>query len=99
MKEQQRQVKHQSFFSKAIESRKNALRRNDEHHLEFAAEVNGVTYINDARSIRVSSTCFSIECIEAPIILIMGGDDLENEYSTMLPAMKNYVEAIIYLGK
>lgn len=70
----------------------------DEHQLEFVAEVNGIAFINDARSIRLASTRNSLEKIETSVVLITGGDDNGNDYSVLSQQVKQKVVAIVYLG-
>lgn len=100
MEQKKTTVNTDSLFERALEARNEALKRSDEHHLEFIRETNGVTYINDARSLRLSSTRFSLESIDAPIILIMGGElDHENDYFAIQLLIRKKVEAIVYMGE
>jgi UDP-N-acetylmuramoylalanine--D-glutamate ligase len=76
-----------------------ALVQTDEHYLEFVAQVNGVGYINDSKSIRLKETLESLRRIEGSIILIVGGDqDKGNDYAILSKQVKEKVSAIIYLG-
>lgn len=81
-----------------LESRRNASHNEGDHCLEYAGEVNGVTYLNDSRSTRVTRTKHSLESIDAPVILIVGGDDSENDYSVLSPMVRDKVKAVFYLG-
>ena len=76
-----------------------ALVQTDEHQLEFVTQVRGVGYVNDSKSIRVSETKNALEQIDAPVILIVGGNDKENDYSVLAKQVKQKVTAIIYLGQ
>ncbi len=82
----------------ALLSRQRVQSSGDEHQLEFVAEVNGITYINDAKSIRLTATRNSLEKIETSVVLITGGGDRGNDYSTLSQQVKQKVVAIIYLG-
>jgi UDP-N-acetylmuramoylalanine--D-glutamate ligase len=79
-------------------SRERVRSSEDDHQLEFVAEINGVTYINDSKSIRLSATRNSLEAIDASVILIIGGNDKDNDYSLLSQQIKKKVVAIIYLG-
>lgn len=70
----------------------------DDHHMEFVDEVNGIAYINDSRSTKLTATRNSLEAIETSVVLIIGGDDRDNDYSVLFRQVKEKVVAIIYLG-
>ncbi|MBA3706311.1 MAG: hypothetical protein H0W84_10575 [Bacteroidetes bacterium] len=79
-------------------SRQRVQSSEDEHQLEFVDEVNGIAYINDAKSIRLNATRNSLEKIETSVVLIIGGEDHDNDYSLLSQLVKQKVVAIIYLG-
>jgi UDP-N-acetylmuramoylalanine--D-glutamate ligase len=79
-------------------NRERARSSEDDHHMEFVDEVNGIAYINDARSTRLKATRNSLEAIETSVVLIIGGDDKESDYSLIAQQVKQKVVAIIYLG-
>ncbi len=83
-------------IEKYLESRRNTPSNEGDHCLEYAGEVNGVTYLNDSRSTRVTRTKHSLESIDAPVILIIGGDDDHNDYSVLSQMVRDKVKAIIY---
>lgn len=70
----------------------------DDHHMEFVDEVSGIAYINDSRSIGLAATRNSLEAVETSVVLIIGGDDRDNDYSVLAKQVKEKVVAIIYLG-
>lgn len=70
----------------------------DDHQLEFVDEIHGVAYINDSRSIRLTATRNALEAIETLVVLVIGGDDKDNDYSILAQQIKTKVVAIIYLG-
>jgi UDP-N-acetylmuramoylalanine-D-glutamate ligase len=76
-----------------------ALVQTDEHSLEYVAHVNGVGYINDSKSIRVTETLHSLKRMVGSVVLITGGDDEGNDYSILSKEVEEKVSAIIYLGK
>jgi len=79
-------------------SRQRVRSSEDDHQLEFVDEVNGIAYINDSKSIRVTATRNALEAIETSVVLIIGGDDRDNDYSLLAQQVKQKVVAIIYLG-
>ena len=70
-----------------------------EHRLEPAGTVNGVRYINDSKATNVNSTWYALESMPADTILILGGKDKGNDYSEILPLVKEKVRAIVCMGK
>ncbi|MDE6558466.1 MAG: UDP-N-acetylmuramoyl-L-alanine--D-glutamate ligase, partial [Muribaculaceae bacterium] len=69
-----------------------------EHRLEFVAEKKGVVYINDSKATNVNSTWYALDSMTRPTILILGGKDKGNDYSEILPLVKEKVKAIICMG-
>lgn len=70
----------------------------DDHQLEFVEEINGITYINDSKSIRLTSTRNALEAIKTSVVLIIGGEDRDNDYSVLAKQIRQKVVAVIYLG-
>ena len=79
-------------------NRQQIVPSDDNHQVEFVAEINGVSYVNDSKSIRLTSTRNSLELLKTPVVLIVGGDDRTNDYSVLSKQIKEKVISIIYLG-
>lgn len=73
--------------------------QNIEHRLEFVANIHGIEFINDSKATNVNSTWYALESANKPIIWIAGGVDKGNDYSSLLPLVKQKVQGIICLGK
>ncbi len=69
-----------------------------EHRLEPVAKIAGVTYINDSKATNVNSCWYALESMTAPTVLILGGKDKGNDYSEILPLVKQKVKAIVCMG-
>lgn len=89
---------YQAKLDQTLLSRERVRSSEDDHHMEFVEEINGIAYINDSKSIRVTATRNSLEAIEASVVLIIGGNDEDNDYSILHQQIKQKVVAIIYLG-
>ena len=63
------------------------------------ATIDGVRYINDSKATNVNSTWYALESMTAPTVLILGGKDKGNDYSEILPLVKQKVKAIVCMGK
>lgn len=69
-----------------------------EHRLEYTATVDGVRYINDSKATNVNSTFYALESMKTPTVLILGGKDKGNDYSEILPLVRQKVKAIVAMG-
>lgn len=72
--------------------------KNVEHRLEFVAKINGIEFINDSKATNVNSVWYALDCMEKPLVWIVGGVDKGNDYDTLLPLVKDKVKAIVCLG-
>ena len=68
------------------------------HRLEKVLKINHVHYINDSKATNVNATYFALDGIHKPIIWIAGGVDKGNDYTELLPLVREKVKAIICLG-
>lgn len=70
------------------------------HRLEYVATVNGVRWINDSKATNVNSTWYALESMpqERSTVLILGGKDKGNDYSEILPLVRQKVKAIVAMG-
>lgn len=70
-----------------------------EHRLEFVADIAGVRWINDSKATNVNSCWYALEAMTRPVVLILGGKDKGNDYSEILPLVREKVKAIVAMGK
>lgn len=70
-----------------------------EHRLEFVRELDGVRWVNDSKATNVNSTWYALDSMRTPVVLILGGKDKGNDYSEILPLVKEKVKAIVCMGK
>jgi UDP-N-acetylmuramoylalanine--D-glutamate ligase len=69
-----------------------------EHRQEFVREVNGIKYVNNSKATTVEAVEMSLKSYDEPIVLIMGGKDKGNDYSTIYELAKKKVKAIVATG-
>ncbi len=69
-----------------------------EHRLEKVAKINSVEYINDSKATNINATFYALECMDKPTIWIAGGVDKGNDYTNLLPLVREKVKAIVCLG-
>ncbi len=69
-----------------------------EHRLEKVLSIRDVLYINDSKATNVDSALYALECQTKPVVWIVGGTDKGNDYSSLVPLVKEKVKAIICMG-
>ena len=68
------------------------------HRLEKVLKINHVEYINDSKATNVNATFYALDGIKKPIVWIAGGVDKGNDYTELMPLVREKVKAIICLG-
>ena len=68
------------------------------HRLEKFLKIQGVNYINDSKATNVNAAYYALDSMRAPTIWIAGGVDKGNDYTDLLPIVREKVKAIICLG-
>ena len=69
-----------------------------EHRLEHVLKIQNRTYINDSKATNVNATFYALESMEGQTVWIVGGVDKGNDYSALLPLVREKVKAIVCLG-
>jgi UDP-N-acetylmuramoylalanine--D-glutamate ligase len=69
-----------------------------EHRLERVLKIQNRTYINDSKATNINATFYALESMEGQTVWIVGGVDKGNDYSSLLPLVREKVKAIICLG-
>ena len=69
-----------------------------EHRLEKVFKIQNVQYINDSKATNVNATFFALDSMNVPTVWIVGGVDKGNDYSELMPLVREKVKAIICLG-
>lgn len=94
-----------AIAARVLDIRNDAVReslsdfQNVEHRLERVATVHGVEFINDSKATNVNSAWYALESMRRPVIWIAGGEEHGNDYSQLVPLVKQKVKAIVCLGK
>jgi len=69
-----------------------------EHRLEKVLKIQNVEYINDSKATNVNSTFYALDSMKTPTVWIVGGQDKGNDYTSLMPLVREKVKAIICLG-
>lgn len=73
-----------------------------EHRLEFAEEVNGVSFYNDSKATSVDATLKALEAFAdepGKVVLILGGRGKQAPYSPLIPLVRSRVRKLILIGE
>jgi UDP-N-acetylmuramoylalanine--D-glutamate ligase len=63
------------------------------HRMEFIAEINGVTFINDSKATNTDSVKYALQSYQENVHLILGGSDKGEDFAALLPfIMKNNIK-------
>ncbi len=68
------------------------------HRLEKVLKIGHVQYINDSKATNVNATYFALDSMNAPTVWIVGGVDKGNDYSELMPLVREKIKAIVCLG-
>lgn len=69
-----------------------------EHRLEKVQRINGIEFVNDSKATNVNAAFYALECMDTPTVWIVGGVDKGNDYTDLLPLVREKVKAVICLG-
>ena len=70
------------------------------HRVEFVARrLDGVCYYDDSKGTNVGATLAAIEGLRCSVVLIAGGDGKGQDFSPLLPVVKQHVRAVVLIGR
>ncbi len=67
-----------------------------EHRLEYVDNINGRIFYNDSKATNIESTKTALKSFNKPTILIMGGQDRDQEFSDLNAYLKNVRLVVCY---
>ena len=71
---------------------------NVEHRLEEVLKIQNITYVNDSKATNVNATFYALESMEGQTVWIAGGIDKGNNYTELLPLVREKVKSIVCIG-
>ncbi|MEY2905173.1 MAG: UDP-N-acetylmuramoyl-L-alanine--D-glutamate ligase [Bacteroidota bacterium] len=69
------------------------------HRMEFLGKIRGISFINDSKATNVDSVYYALQAQNSRIIWIAGGVDKGNDYSELIPLVRQKVKKLVCLGK
>jgi UDP-N-acetylmuramoylalanine--D-glutamate ligase len=70
-----------------------------EHRLEPAGVVEGVEFVNDSKATNLDSLAVALASFEQPVVLIAGGRDKGQDFTTMRDAARRRVRHVVLIGE
>ena len=69
------------------------------HRLEYIADVEGITFINDSKATNISSTIVACKAMSQPTTLILGGSDKGYEFDQLFECVSCKIRNIVVVGQ
>lgn len=69
------------------------------HRISFVAKIDGAEYWNDSKATNPHATVSAIRAFEENIILLLGGQNKDNDFSILNSAINGRVKKVILFGK
>ncbi len=69
------------------------------HRLELIRTISGVKFVNDSKSTNVNSLWYALESFTEPVVLVAGGRDKGNDYSSLTNLVRQKTRAIVAIGE
>jgi UDP-N-acetylmuramoylalanine--D-glutamate ligase len=69
------------------------------HRLEYVAEVAGRRFFDDSKGTNVGATVAAIGGLDAPVVLIAGGDGKGQDFTPLAPAVAARARAVVLIGR
>lgn len=69
------------------------------HRMQNVRVLDGVTWINDSKATNIGATQAALSGIDAPIVLLAGGQGKGGDFSDLLPALNAKVRCVLLFGE
>lgn len=69
------------------------------HRVEFVAEIGGVSYYDDSKGTNVGATLAAVQGMGRKVVLILGGEGKEQDFSPLKAALAEHGRAVALIGR
>ena len=69
------------------------------HRSQWVAEVGGVRFVNDSKGTNVGATLAAVSGLPGPLVLILGGDGKNQDFSALRGAFRGKVTHAVLIGR
>ncbi len=70
-----------------------------EHRLEWVRTCNGVEFYNDSKATNVESARVAVKALEGPLVVILGGLEKEQDFSSLGDDLRQKARALVLIGE
>ena len=69
------------------------------HRMAFVRSIRGIDFFNDSKGTNVGATVAGLEGLGRPSVLIAGGVGKGQDFSPLVPVVKQHVKAVVLIGQ
>lgn len=69
------------------------------HRLEFVADINGRTFVNDSKATNTDSVKYALSAYKQKVRIILGGSDKNEDFSVLLDSLNIYAKKLYLIGE
>jgi UDP-N-acetylmuramoylalanine--D-glutamate ligase len=69
------------------------------HRVENVGVLNGITFYDDSKGTNVGSTVAALNGINAPVVLIAGGEGKDQDFTPLTEPIRKRAKAVVLIGK
>ena len=69
------------------------------HRMEYLGMIDGIRYYNDSKATNVDAVLRALECLNGPLVMIMGGRNKGYDFYELAEPVKQKVKVLILLGE
>lgn len=69
------------------------------HRLEYVADINGVTFVNDSKATNTDSVKYALSAFKQRVRIIMGGSDKGEDFGVLLEHLNIYAKKLYLIGE
>ena len=69
------------------------------HRSQWVADVRGVAYVDDSKGTNVGATLAAVEGMEGPLVMILGGDGKNQDFTPLAAAFRGKVRHAVLIGR
>lgn len=69
------------------------------HRIQEVLNIGGVVFVNDSKATNIASVIAALSSFKQPVILLAGGRDKGEDYTRLIPILKERVKTLILFGE
>ncbi len=69
------------------------------HRSQWVADVRGVAYVDDSKGTNVGATIAAVAGMSGPLVMILGGDGKEQDFTSLAAAFRGKVRHAVLIGR